>query len=390
MHSSSAVNPPVRVCHIGFNYFPGQGLTIFYEFARQQARQGLDVTVIAPGRPGEPDFEMVEGICVYRVPLRSIARFSIDRIRFLLRASRIIRGEAFDLIHAYAFVGAGLLPLLARNNGGRWLYDCQTSAIKPPLLGLQNWLIRVESNSFDAITVLSEGIRDIVFGPGRPVDAIMPLGANFEHFRPRPPDSTLRSQYGLSETDCIFAYCGGLDHNRRIDKLLDAFARVASQECGSKLLIIGDGSALNDLKMQARDLNLLKRIIFTGFVPYGRIPAYLSITTIALAFISMDACFEHQPPTKTVEYLAQGLPVIATNTAGNRLFVRHDVNGVLSGDEADAYARTMLELMRDTERRARYSANARESAKASDWSEIVRTRVIPTYRALLRNRRLAR
>lgn len=380
----------MRVCHIGFNFFPGRGLTIFYEFARQQARQGLEVTAIAPGRPDEPVFEIVDGIRVHRVPLRSIGRFSLDRVRFLIRASHIIRGETFDLIHAYAFVGAGLLPLLARNNECRWLYDCQSSAIKPPLLSLQNWLIRVESSGFDAITVLSEGIRDIVFGPGKPVDAIVPLGANFEHFKPRSPDPMLRSKYGISETDCIFAYCGTLDHNRRIDKLLNAFAIAARREKTSKLLIIGDGSALDDLKKLARDLNLHDRTVFTGYVSYAEMPVYLSITTIALAFVPMDAWFEHQPPTKTVEYLAQGLPVIGTDTAGNRLFVRHDFNGVLCQDGAELHAQTMLDLIRDTERRTRLAANARESVKAYDWSEIVRARVIPTYQELLRDHRLAR
>ena len=324
----------LRVCHIGFNFFPGQGLTIFYEFARHQARQGLDVSVIAPGRPDEPVLEVIDGVRVHRVTLHSIGRFSFDRIRFLIRASRILRRQAFDLIHVYAFVGAGLLRLLSGRSGARWLYDCQTSAIKPPLLGLQNWLIRMESRGFDAITVLSTGIRDIVFGRGTPVAAIVPLGADFERFQPMAPDRTLMSRLGISAADCVLCYCGTLDHNRRMDKLIDAFAFTARQDDSAKLLVIGDGSALGELKEQVRRLQLGDRVVFTGLVPYNEIPAYLSIATIGLAFISMDACFEHQPPTKTVEYLAQGLPVIASDTAGNRVFIRHDVNGGLSIDKA--------------------------------------------------------
>lgn len=375
----------LTVCHIGFNFFPGQGLTIFYEFARQQARQGLDVTAIAPGRENEPLFEIIDGVRVHRIPLGSIGRFSLDRLRFLFRASRLLRKNRFDLVHTYAFVGASLLPLLGGRTGTRWLYDCQTSAIKPPLIGLQNGLIRIESYAFDAVSVLSEGIRDIVFGPGKPVEAIVPLGADLDHFRPRPPDAALRMRYGVAETDCVFAYCGTLDHNRRMHKLLDAFARVAVQEPTARLLIIGDGSALGDLKAQAHDLKLDSRIIFTGFVPFADIPAHLSIATIALAFISMDACFEHQPPTKTAEYLAQGLPVIATDTAGNRVFVTHDANGVLCRDNPESTGQAMLDLIRDPTRRQRLAANARESVKAFDWAEIVRTQVIPLYRKILRD-----
>ncbi|HRE16057.1 MAG TPA: glycosyltransferase, partial [Rhodocyclaceae bacterium] len=60
-----------------------------------------------------------------------------------------------------------------------------------------------------------------------------------------------------------------------MDKLLDAFALVTSRTAHAKLLIIGDGSALPELKDQARDLGLQQRVIFTGFVPYQKVPSYL-------------------------------------------------------------------------------------------------------------------
>ncbi len=388
--TSSRFMPNLRVCHIGFNFFPGQGLTVFYESARHQARDGLEVVAIAPGRRGEPVFEITDGVQVHRVPLESIGRFSVGRLRFLWRASRLMRVQTFDVVHTYAFVGAGLLRLITWGTGACWLYDCQTSAIKPPLLGLQNWLIRFESNFFDGISVLSKGIRDIVFGANEPVDAIVPLGADLERFQPREPDPALRRRYNFSETDCVFCYCGTLDHNRKMNKLVDAFALVAGHESAARLLVIGDGTGLDDLKQQACELKLENRIVFTGLVPYAEVPAHLAITTIALAFVSMEPCFEHQPPTKTVEYLAQGLPVIATDTAGNRQFIRHDLNGLLSDDGAESYGHSMLGLMRDTGRRVRLAANARDSVKVLDWREIVRMQVIPLYRRLLRIRRLAR
>jgi glycosyltransferase involved in cell wall biosynthesis len=375
----------LSVCHIGFNFFPGQGLTIFYEFARHQARQGLDISAIAPGRPDEPAFEIKDGVRIHRVPLRSIGRFSLDRLWFLIQASRILRKNDFALIHVYAFVGAGLLPWLAGRHRAHWLYDCQTSAIKPPLLWLQNALIRVESWSYDVITVLSEGIRDIVFGPSAAVEAIVPLGADFDYFRPQRPQQYLREKYGISPDAPVLTYCGTLDHNRHMDKLISAFSFTSTHAPDAVLLIIGDGSALEELKRQARDLNLARRIVFTGLIPYSDIPAHLSITTIALAFVVTDSRFQHQPPTKTVEYLAQGLPVIATDTTGNRMFIQDNVNGVLSGDSAEAYGQAMLRLLQQPERRAHLVACARDSVRNFDWSNIVRTRVIPIYEEILRN-----
>ena len=377
----------MRVCHIGFNFFPGRGLTIFYEFARQQARQGIEVSVVAPGRPGEPLEETVSGVRVLRVPLRSIGRLSFDRFRFIARAARIVRSGKFDLVHTYAFVGAGLLPLLAAGSGSTWLYDCQSSAIKAPLLGLQNFLIRAEALPYQVVTVLSEGIRDIVFGRNAAVNAIVPLGANLEHFRPREPDPGLRAEFSLAEADFVYTYCGTLDHNRRIGTLVEAFALLAHAEPSARLLILGEGSELEALRQRAHALDIADRVRFPGYVPYENIPACLDLSAVALAFVPMDAWFEHQPPTKTVEYLAQGLPVIGTATAGNRVFLRDEWNCLLCADDARSVSAAMLRMLREPGLRAQVAANARASVLRHDWAEIVRAHVLPVYeRALVRKR----
>ncbi len=380
--------PPIlRVCHIGFNFFPGQGLTILFEFPRHQAMQGLDVSVIAPGRPGEPADEHAEGINVHRIHMNSVGRYSFGRLVFLWKAAQWIRSRQFDLIHVYAFVGAGALPLLGlKRNRPIWLYDCQTSAIKRPFLALQNFLIWLESVPYDAITVLSEGIRNIVFGVrSRKVKATIPLGADFAHFAPREARRDLRERWRIPERGAVLTYCGTLDHNRHMHRLIEAFSFIAQEIPDATLLMIGDGSAVAELKDQARKLGLTNRVVFTGFIPYERIPDYLSITDIALSYIVQTPYFEHQPPTKTVEYLAQGLPVVATDTAGNREFIVDGENGLLSDDTPRSFAATIVGLHNNPEKRKALSMAARASVNKFDWANIVGTRVLPVYRELLQD-----
>ena len=266
----------------------------------------------------------------------------------------------------------------------------QSSAIKAPLLGLQNFLIRVEALPYQVVTVLSEGIRDIVFGRNAAVDAIVPLGANLEHFLPREPDPGLRAGFSLAEADFVYAYCGTLDHNRRIGTLVEAFALVAHAEPSARLLILGDGSELEALKQRARALGIADRIRFAGYVPYETIPARLDLCAVALAFVPMDAWFEHQPPTKTVEYLAQGLPVIGTDTAGNRVFLRHEWNGLLCADDARSVSAAMLRVLREPGLREQLATHARASVQRHDWAEIVREHVLPVYERALARKRAAR
>ncbi|HRE16056.1 MAG TPA: glycosyltransferase, partial [Rhodocyclaceae bacterium] len=97
----------------------------------------------------------------------------------------------------------------------------------------------------------------------------------------------------------------------------------------------------------------------------------------------MDACFEHQPPTKTVEYLAQGLPVIATDTAGNRSFIRHGVNGILSSDTPATFGQAIIDLLQSSHQIKELAAHARTSVTAFNWENIVREQVIPHYKKVL-------
>ena len=175
------------------------------------------------------------------------------------------------MIHVYAFVGAGLLPMIGSRKGTRWLYDCQTSAIKPPLLRSAELAdkARVAKLRF-AITVLSEGIRDIVFGPahaGRSDRAagggFRPVSSRYHQIgrcvattasRPRTASCLLRharSQPAHGETD------RGVRFRRATGGLGPAAGPRRRFRPG-------------ELKQQARVLNLGDRVLFTGLIPYDR------------------------------------------------------------------------------------------------------------------------
>jgi glycosyltransferase involved in cell wall biosynthesis len=103
---------------------------------------------------------------------------------------------------------------------------------------------------------------------------------------------------------------------------------------------------------------------------------------IGAAFIPDKPQYRNQPPLKTVEYLATGLPVAATDTPGNRRFVTHDENAEVAAPNVDAYADSLVELATDEEYRNRLSERARESVLEYDYERIVTDRLIPLYERL--------
>jgi glycosyltransferase involved in cell wall biosynthesis len=86
-----------------------------------------------------------------------------------------------------------------------------------------------------------------------------------------------------------------------------------------------------------------------------------------------------------MEASAMRVPAIVTDIRGCREAVDHGENGLLFpvGD-ADALARSLIELLRDDEQRAQMGATARRIAVARFDEQRVFDRVLSEYERLLR------
>lgn len=87
-------------------------------------------------------------------------------------------------------------------------------------------------------------------------------------------------------------------------------------------------------------------------------------------------------PLKTLEYLACGLPVVATNTVGTRMVVQSGVNGLLVDEDRHSFAKGICELAK-VPWFPTASENARHSVESDDRVTIVSQRLIPLYQGLL-------
>ena len=92
-------------------------------------------------------------------------------------------------------------------------------------------------------------------------------------FCPGPASKTLRAQLGFTDEDFVVLYCGRLDPDKGIHKLMEAIA--ALHEPHIKLLIVGSpffartqqSAFQRKLEQQAKSLG--NRVQFTGYIPNG-------------------------------------------------------------------------------------------------------------------------
>jgi glycosyltransferase involved in cell wall biosynthesis len=104
---------------------------------------------------------------------------------------------------------------------------------------------------------------------------------------------------------------------------------------------------------------------------------------VAISYVPINQNYNYNPPLKTFEYLACGLPVIATRTVSNSKIIKDGFNGILADDKVEDLATALSSLIRDRSKQAYLRRNSRNSIEEFDFDKITKTKLIPLYRQLL-------
>ncbi|RQZ09498.1 glycosyltransferase [Burkholderia sp. Bp9031] len=140
----------------------------------------------------------------------------------------------------------------------------------------------------------------------------------------------LRRQMGLPEKYIVCV--SRLVARKRVDKVIDAYARSQARAIGVSLLIIGAGDLDQSLRARCERLGIADDVVFKGLVPNRDMPVFLSLANFMMLLSDYDQwglCLN--------EALACGTPVLCSDRCGAaHELVRHGENGfVTDGTDAD-------------------------------------------------------
>jgi len=146
-----------------------------------------------------------------------------------------------------------------------------------------------------------------------------PLGEQFENFNPSENINELRLKLGLVTLlgKKVLLYHGILDEQRGILQLLELFNKSFKGDGKVVLLLVGDGPAKESIKRFIQHNNS-NNIILLDPVPYSKIPELIAACDIGLVLLPNHPWWRYQCPTKLIEFLALGKPVIASDLPGIR------------------------------------------------------------------------
>jgi len=187
-------------------------------------------------------------------------------------------------------------------------------------------------------------------------------------FIPKDHPIVSRHDISLAEDDFVMVYSGRINKDKGISELIDAMLLLKNKH-NIKLMIIGGtfyGNAsdeddfvqtLKDKSQHAED-----RIVFTGFVPYEKMPEYLQLANIAVLPSMWDEPFG----LTIVEAMAAGVPLITTRSGGIPEICEGVATIVDRENIVNNLAYAILDLYEHPEKRKQMSEASIERAKLFD------------------------
>jgi len=242
---------------------------------------------------------------------------------------------------------------------------------------LVDQLTKIVFNVADHSLAPSRQVMDYMERIGIERVGLWKRGVDAERFNPRFYSDAMR--YHLSEghpDETIMLYVGRLSHEKQISHL----KAVLEQVPGTRLALVGDGPAREDLQAHFAGTK-------TNFV------GYLKGEQLSQAYASADM-FVFPSAMETfglvvVEAMAAGLPVVASRVGGVGDVVREGINGYSfeSGD-IPALVEGVRALAADPVRMKAMGQSARAFAETQSWDAMM-DEVVELYGKLLEQRQPA-
>lgn len=211
----------------------------------------------------------------------------------------------------------------------------------------------------------------------------VPLGADLELFDPALEQPDVRTELGLGDAPVII-FIGTFQPWHGLNNLIQAFAQVVLDVPEARLVLVGDGAVRADLEAQAKQAGLADKVIFTGSVPYQKVPAFVSMADAAVAPYPKLATELWFSPLKLFEYMAASKAIVASRV-GQIVDVLEDGHSglLVEPDDIPALSQALVKLLKDKSLRSKLGENARCAALAKHSWQAHTEKLEQIYRSLL-------
>jgi glycosyltransferase involved in cell wall biosynthesis len=337
---------------------------------RSLTQAGYEVAVVCPKGPGDPAYEVLEGVELYKYrPFTStggaasyLGEYLYSFVATLWLTARAGRRRPFRAIQSCnppdIFWPIGVL--FRWLHGSRFVFDhhdlCpETYEVRFPggsrvLHQALRFLERRTIRNADHVISTNGSFQDLVMRRhGLPTDrsTVVRTGPDPDRLKPRPPDPAWRRN-----RPHLVAYIGVMGPQDGVDIVLDVADIIVNrvQREDISFTLIGSGDCYNDLIAKRDHLGLGDFVEFTGRAPDETVAAILSTADAGISPDPKNPLNDLSTMNKTMEYMAFGLPVVAFDLRETRVSAA-EAGVYAKPNDVDELARALIDLIDDEPRR---------------------------------------
>ncbi len=353
--------------------------------------KGFEVDLICLRDPEEAANECIDGVNIYRLPVRrhkgkGIGIQLFEYFSFFILA--FFKLSFLQFKKNYAVVQVHNLPdflifcaIIPKLLGARLILDLHD--LMPEFYaskfaqGMDSWPIhflrlqeKISCAFADQVITVTSLWRKTLIQRGIPAEKIVVVMnvANERIFQRQAQTSNLPSGTGQPFK---LIYHGTLAQRYGIDIAIKAVDKLRTTLPNIHLTIHGRGEFLEQLLQITSELELEKFVEFsTQYMPMAELPNLLSSAHVGLVPYRQDIFTDGILPTKMMEYVAVGIPVIAARTSAISAYFDDSMVRYFNPGDIDDLADSILALYSNQELIKQLPINADRFSQRYNWKQM--------------------
>ncbi|MCG7870669.1 MAG: glycosyltransferase family 4 protein [Candidatus Thiodiazotropha lotti] len=206
---------------------------------------------------------------------------------------------------------------------------------------------------FDRIMIVVDEAKNVVLDAGVEEQNIVLVGntPNIEKTRQR-SDSNSDHDENINRITEAYSliYTGGVTLGRGIQEVVKIIPDIAERIPDFLLVVVGAGYAVERLKKMAAELGVEKRIIWSGWVDHNELYKYINAANIGIIPHYRSTHVDTTIPNKIFDYMACGLPVIASDSPPmKRVVEESNVGRAYQCKDGDSLRQAIIEIFESKE-----------------------------------------
>lgn len=293
------------------------------------------------------------------------------QIQFVTGSLPVVKRGSYDIVHAKNPFSSVFSPVVLKEMGairskiiydmrGLWIDFGILSGKIPSYLG--PFLKKMESllmGRCDHLIAISPKLKEILCSQGMEEERISVIGETVDI---KAVEAVKPSEKGDSN---LIGYVGTISISRQSDKIIEAFKKLKRKD--TKLVMVGPVMEPSFFKSLVRE-----NIVLTGFLPQEKAFQMMKSFDVAVAYHDTDhPVYNVAVPIKILEYMAAGIPVVATNHCMYKNILDNGRTAILTGKNPEDFALGMTYLLDNPDEAQKLANAARAEVKKHSIERLI-------------------